>query len=171
MKSHDLLSKRSALSDEGIADMKQRIAAGALVIRDNKMLLVNHRKEGAYDFWVAPGGGVIGTETLEEAATREVKEEAGLIVEVDRLLYIEEFWQPEQREIKLWYLCTYLAGDIDVSAEEAAREYIVDAKFMSKEEMQGLIVFPEVVPGRIWDDLSNKAFSPAHLGLTEMRFC
>lgn len=85
--------------------MKQRIAAGAIVLDGDSILMVNHKKVGIYDFWVAPGGGVIGTESLEQAAIREVKEETGLQVSSGPLLYIEEFWQPSQREVKFWYLC------------------------------------------------------------------
>lgn len=150
--------------------MKHRIAAGALVTKDDKILLVNHKKEGAYDFWVAPGGGVIGSETLEEAVIREAKEETGLSVAVDKLLYIEEFWQPEQREVKFWYMCSYRGGDLDVTAEEAIREHIVDAKFMSRDELQGVIVFPEVVRTRFWDDIFSDCFSPVYLGLGEMQY-
>lgn len=48
--------------------MNHRIYAGALVVSDDRPLLVRHVKPGEYDFRVAPGGGVIGTETLAEAA-------------------------------------------------------------------------------------------------------
>ena len=48
--------------------MNHRISAGVLVINQDKILLVNHKKPGHYDFWVAPGGGVLGTEDIESAA-------------------------------------------------------------------------------------------------------
>lgn len=150
--------------------MKQRIAAGGLVFDGNRLLLVNHRKANIYDFWVAPGGGVMDTESLEEAVVREVKEETGLDVKTERLLYIEEFWQPEQREVKFWYLCELKSGEIDTSAEEATREYIVDAKFMYKEEILKNIVFPEAVQNRIWDDVKNENPGPFYLGLRKMKF-
>ena len=38
--------------------MKHRISAGALVKRGDQILLVRHMKQGSYDFWVPPGGGV-----------------------------------------------------------------------------------------------------------------
>ena len=60
--------------------MKHRISVGGLVIYNNRFLMVNHRRASRYDFWVAPGGGVQGTESLEEAVVREVKEETGLSV-------------------------------------------------------------------------------------------
>lgn len=53
--------------------------AGAFVIRDEKVLMLNHRK---YDIWLQPGGHVEESETPDEAAVRETLEETGLNVEV-----------------------------------------------------------------------------------------
>lgn len=77
--------------------MKHRIAAGALVEHEGRILLVRHRKEGAYDFWVAPGGGAEGTEDLRDTVRREVKEECGLEVEPGAVAYFEEFYSPDTR--------------------------------------------------------------------------
>lgn len=150
--------------------MQQRIAAGALVFKNNKILMVNHRKAGAYDFWVAPGGGVIATETLEDAVCREAFEETNLIVKPIRLMYIEEFYQPTQREVKFWYLCQYLRGEIDCSAEEASREYIVDARFLAREELKDKITFPSVIQEPVWQDINNQQHAPRYLGLRKMEF-
>lgn len=83
--------------------MKHRIAAGALVVEHNKVLLVRHRKPGAYDFWVAPGGGAEDTEDLHSALRREVREECGLLVEPVRIAYIEDLSTPTTRECKIWF--------------------------------------------------------------------
>ncbi len=87
--------------------MKHRISAGAIVIHEQKILLVNHKKDGHYDFWVAPGGGVKGTETTEQTAIREVKEETGLDISVLKLAYIEELFNSEVRLCKFWYLAKF----------------------------------------------------------------
>jgi 8-oxo-dGTP pyrophosphatase MutT (NUDIX family) len=47
-----------------------------LIFKDNKVLLVKHRYG---NFWVMPGGGIEKNENLEDAAKRELKEEAGII--------------------------------------------------------------------------------------------
>lgn len=60
--------------------MNHRISAGARVENNGRLLLVRHRKQAAYDFWVAPGGGVQGAESLLAAAEREIREETGLVV-------------------------------------------------------------------------------------------
>jgi ADP-ribose pyrophosphatase YjhB (NUDIX family) len=60
--------------------MRQRLSAGVIVEHNDRILLVRHVRPGIYDFWVAPGGGVQGTETLSAAAEREACEESGLTV-------------------------------------------------------------------------------------------
>ena len=42
--------------------------------------MANRRRERRYGFSVAPGGGVQGTETLEETTIREVQEETEIII-------------------------------------------------------------------------------------------
>lgn len=53
-----------------------RMAVRAIVIRDNKLLLV-HTNKGDYKF---PGGGIKRMENHEQALRREVTEETGYIV-------------------------------------------------------------------------------------------
>lgn len=56
----------------------------ALVVHRNEVVLVRHR--GGLFPWGLPGGGVKPHESLEEAARREVWEEAGCKVRIERLL-------------------------------------------------------------------------------------
>jgi len=150
--------------------MDHRIGAGALVFRGDELLLVNHKKENAYDFWVAPGGGAIDAEALPDAARREVKEETGLDVEIGKLLYIEEFWKPSTRECKFWYHAIYKGGELDATAEEATREYIIDAQFVARNKLNDMTVFPPVVKNRLWDDLERGFSEPVYLGIRAMEF-
>ena len=150
--------------------MEHRISVGAFVVENDRLLMVNHRRAGRYDFWVPPGGGVVGTETLEEAAVREVREETGLEVEVGPLLYIEEFWQPSQRAVKFWFAASRTGGKLFFEAEEATREYIVGGAFLSRSECAKRITFPEVARERFWADREKDPQIPAYLGLREMEF-
>src|SRR5437773_6711510 len=109
--------------------MKHRIAAGALIEHDGRVLLAHCVLPGRYNFWVAPGGGVKDEETLVEAARREAKEETGLLVEVDRLLYIEEFFNPDTRYCKFWFMATPISGELSCSHPEARIEGITEARW------------------------------------------
>jgi ADP-ribose pyrophosphatase YjhB (NUDIX family) len=150
--------------------MNHRISAGALVQHEGRLLLVRHRKEGSYDFWVAPGGGVQGTESLAEAAEREVREETGLKVVAERLVYVEEFYQPDIRHCKFWFLAKFVGGTLNAEAPEAVIEHIVEAGWHTQAQVKSLQVFPEVLQARYWQDLSSGFPGLHHLGLRKMAF-
>ena len=150
--------------------MKHRIAAGVFVEREDKILLVRHRKTDAYDFWVAPGGGVEADEDLRAAARREVFEECGLHVEPEAVAYIEEFKNPHTRECKIWFSARWLGGTLNTSALEAAREHIVEAAFLSREEFEGKTVFPPMLHREYWEDRLTGFAYPKYVGLREMSF-
>lgn len=53
--------------------------ASAIIVSENKILLMHRKKEGR-EYWVFPGGGVEKDETPEQAVKREVLEETSLKV-------------------------------------------------------------------------------------------
>jgi len=150
--------------------VKHRIAAGVLVVHEERVLLVRHRRDGAYDFWVAPGGGAEPGEDLLEAARREAREETGIRVEPLRIAYIEDLVSEHIRELKVWFTARYVAGDLDATANEAVREHIVDARFMTRAELAGKTVYPSVLAGDFWQDLAAGFPQPRYLGLRSMEF-
>lgn len=150
--------------------MKQRLSAGIIVESDDRVLLVRHVRPERYDFWVAPGGGVQGDETLKSTAQREAQEETGLEVEADRLIYIEELINPELRICKFWFTGLLRGGRMSVSAPEAKAEYITEAAWLSRAEIQGETVFPLVLLSQYWEDKNKSHAGPVHLGLRRMEF-
>lgn len=152
------------------APRRHRLSAGALVEQDGRLLLVRHHKPGVYDFWVAPGGGVQGDETLEQAACREVREEAGIDIAPGRMAYIEELLNPDLRLCKFWFAARPVGGSLSVDHPEARREHIVEAAWLSSREMEGKLVFPPVASGRYWDELHDPRAWPTRLALRPMEF-
>ena len=57
-----------------------------ICLRDRKLLLVQHRWTDGSHFWLLPGGGIKEGESIEDAAIREVWEEAGVRIRVVRRL-------------------------------------------------------------------------------------
>jgi 8-oxo-dGTP diphosphatase len=129
-----------------------RISAGALVEHDGRLLMVHHLRPGRYDFWVAPGGGVQGEESYEDAARREVWEETGLRIAVGRLLYVEDLVNPACRYVKFWFAGSLQGGGFDTSHPEARREHIVDAAWLAPAEFAGRTVYPHVLIDRYAQD-------------------
>ncbi|HLE13449.1 MAG TPA: NUDIX domain-containing protein [Anaerolineales bacterium] len=63
-----------------------RNRAAAIIVRNEKLLLI-HRQKPGQDYYKLPGGGVEFDESVEEACIREVKEETGLDVLSLQLVY------------------------------------------------------------------------------------
>lgn len=149
-------------------EMAHRISAGAFVEHDGRLLLVRHFRPDRYDFWVAPGGGVIGTESLAAAAAREVHEETGLAVEPDRLVYVEEFHNPHMRYCKFWFTARWCGGTLSVDQPGATGEHIVEAAWHTRAEVARLAVFPSVLQGDYWTDRAAGFPQVRYLGLRAM---
>ena len=63
-----------------------KVAAICIVERQGEILMVRRALEPGIGLWSIPGGYVDRGEVVEQAAAREVREETGLRVEVERLV-------------------------------------------------------------------------------------
>ena len=66
------------------------IRPGVVLIKNGK-LLVLRSKYSSGEFYLLPGGGIEGMESLEETAIRETKEETNYDVKIKKLLYLKEW--------------------------------------------------------------------------------
>lgn len=90
-----------------------RIGVYAIIFGEGTVLLA-HRRD--IDWWNLPGGGMELGETVEEAMCREVREETGLEVEVERLVGV--YSKPQKQEIVLTFRCRIIGGEL-TSTEES----------------------------------------------------
>lgn len=80
---------------------------GAIIIQDGKVLVV---KNSASSYYYSVGGRVHYNETCEEAVKREVREEVGIEMDIDRAVFFHEQFFDEKdtrehfHEISLYYL-------------------------------------------------------------------
>ena len=84
-----IVAKRLVVDAEGWARWRRwgarhAFAAGAVVWNDRRdVLLVRHAPEAGWgDQWATPGGSAEANETPEEAVRREIREEAGVEIEI-----------------------------------------------------------------------------------------
>ncbi|MBO8183192.1 MAG: NUDIX hydrolase [Archaeoglobus sp.] len=66
------------------------VGVGAVILEENRILLIKRASEPNKGLWSVPGGLVRLGERLEDALKREVKEETGLEVEVGDLAFVAE---------------------------------------------------------------------------------
>jgi len=94
--------------------IKLTIAAGPIIIENNKVLLDKHGDDG---FWKFPGGRLMDNNSMQENAKREVKEELGLDVELLGDPFVLNFMREQDgvREyvILIHYLAKNLSKDIE----------------------------------------------------------
>lgn len=79
--------------------MDMRVAAYAVILDEDRRLLLARWTEGRRVSWTMPGGGLEPGEDPEAAVRREVREETGYKVVVDELLGIHSRVIPARRRV------------------------------------------------------------------------
>jgi ADP-ribose pyrophosphatase YjhB (NUDIX family) len=92
----------------GILEGKYLVASGPVIIEDGKLLVDKDNKD---DFYKLPGGSIReGTEDLEAACYRKVKEEINGEVEIIKPMHPKVLWEnPQTKEKMTIILVSYLA--------------------------------------------------------------
>ena len=88
-----------------------RVRLAGIIPMENGIALMHrqHVKNRRYeDYYVFPGGGQEGDETLEQGTIREIKEEFGIDVKIVKLLYT---LKSEDKE-EYFFLCEYVSGEL-----------------------------------------------------------
>jgi len=95
-----------------------RIGVFALIF-DGERILLGHRRD--IDWWNLPGGGMELGEAVDEALCREVREETGLEVEVERLVGV--YSKPQKQEVVLTFRCRITGGTLQATEEIRESRY------------------------------------------------
>ena len=117
-----------------------RVRVAVCTVRDGRILLVQHEKEGRR-YWLLPGGGLEVGETLQQAAAREAVEETGYAMSVGRLLLICEVIVPGGRHIlNLVYRAEVTGGDLRCGDDAI----LCDVRWIDRAELHGLELRPPI---------------------------
>lgn len=107
------------------------VSCAALVTNDEgKILLVKSPLRG----WEYPGGLIEPGETFQQALRREIREEAGVEVEITGFVGICK--NVEKDIVNIDFTCRYVSGELTTSTEST------EVIWASREEAFHLITFP-----------------------------
>lgn len=121
-----------------------------LVVHEGRFVIVRYADDPPPGGWTVPGGYTEPGEAIEAAAHREVKEECGLVVDLQRPLGIvaTEVTSPTEGTLD-YYLTIFLAHSLTGELEPEDREEIDQVRLASFEEIEQLAAdghFPSINP-------------------------
>ena len=119
---------------------KPRVAVGAVVFKDECILLVRRGQPPAEDLWAIPGGSVEIGETLQEAAEREILEETGIQIRASKPIYTFEVIDRDAAgKVRFHYVIVDLVADY-VMGEPSPGDDAIEARWVSAGEINDLEV-------------------------------
>lgn len=113
------------------------VGVGAVIIHDDRALIVQRGGEPRKGEWTVPGGVLEIGETLRIGVEREVLEETGLVVKAGPVVDVfENIWPDADGRTQFHYvlvdfLCELVSGELMVASDAS------DARWISLEELDG----------------------------------
>lgn len=116
-----------------------RCAVGAIVLEKGLLLLVRRNKEPGRGSWTLPGGHVEWGESMREAVAREVREEAGVDIDVEGVAGIAERIIPDDDGAVVFHfvIVNYWAGARELP-EPRAGDDASDVRWVPVDELAGM---------------------------------
>ena len=110
---------------------KSRIACRGFIVKDGKILICHEIVDKQF---FSPGGGIEKDETLEECCIREVGEETGVIVKVQKPIITVNEYYGDWKYVTHYFICERVGeAEIHLTNEEVSRELVpewIDIEFI-----------------------------------------
>jgi 8-oxo-dGTP diphosphatase len=137
------------------------VRVGAVVEREEALLLVRHQKPDRDPYWVLPGGRLEPGETIPECASREVAEETGLTASFSGILYVSEFLREGRHTIDVVARMA-LEGDEEASlgsdpeVEPGTEPTLTEVRWVNVEELAEIQLLPPSIKERLLRDAGSE---------------
>ncbi len=112
------------------------VGVGAVVVEENRVLLVRRGQEPLKGKWSLPGGMLELGESLQDGVVREVREETGLSVEPVELIELLDRVHREDGRVRYHYviadyLCRVVGGSLQAASDADAVRWVERAEWNS----------------------------------------
>ena len=126
------------------------IRPAVVLVRDKKILVLKSRYPSSVphggEFYLLPGGGAEGMESLKEAAAREATEETGYDVDIKKLLYILEWIDAKKgaNAVNVVFLGEIIGGEeTHLNDPDFHKGNILAIEWKSVDELRQVVFHPK----------------------------
>lgn len=105
------------------------------ILIENNNILIVQQKLSESRAWSLPGGRLERGESLEQGLKRELKEETGLDVQIERLLYLCDVNASDNTVLHITFLLTRTGGEITLPTNEFDINPIHDVRFVPIDDL------------------------------------
>jgi 8-oxo-dGTP diphosphatase len=135
------------------------VRVGAVVKRDETLLLVRHQKPDREPYWVLPGGRLEPGETIPRCAEREVLEETGLSGRFVGVLYVSEFLREGRHTVDVTSRVEAASGEAalgsDPEVAEGSEPTLREVRWVGPEELREIELLPSHLKARLLADAAG----------------
>ena len=125
------------------------IRPAVVLVRDKKILVLKSRysssKPYGGEFYLLPGGGIEGMESLKDAAAREATEETGYDINIKKLLYVQEWIDAKKgaNAVNVIFLGEIISGEeTHLNDPDLAKANILAIEWKSVDELRQVVFHP-----------------------------
>lgn len=124
---------------------RPQVAVGAIVFKNDRVLLVRRGQSPSQGLWAIPGGSVELGESLQEATEREIFEESGLTIKANEPVFTFDYVERDDTgRIRYHYVIVDLMAEY-IGGEPRPGDDVTEVRWVSSQEMKRLEVSPKTL--------------------------